>query len=147
MNALTPVTADGPREGSVRRLTVLYDETCATCLKWAAWLTEQRSLVRLELLPAGSKAAHDQFPHVAAWLGRELVVVDDRARAWIGPPAFVMCLWALARFRWAASLAARPLLAPLATRVFEHISNRRRRGDPTCAACADRLQFRDKWEV
>ena len=127
----------------VRRLTVLYDERCERCRRWADWLAAQPSFVPVELLPAGSRVAHVRYPHVRRWLGRELVVVDNEARAWAGPPAFVMCLWATIRFRWAASFAARPLVAPIANAWFRHYSAGRHRrsnsadGDwlPGCESC------------
>jgi predicted DCC family thiol-disulfide oxidoreductase YuxK len=122
--------ATGRPVAPVRRLTVLYDERCERCRRWSAWLARQRSYVPVELLPADSPAASVRYPYVRRWLGRELVVVDDRARAWVGPPASVMCLWATVRHRWAASFATRPLVAPVSDAWFRHYSaGRHRRRD------------------
>jgi predicted DCC family thiol-disulfide oxidoreductase YuxK len=137
------IPSDGLSEEPVRRLTILYDERCARCRRWARRLAGQRFLVPVELLPAGSSQARARYPHVAAWLGRELVVVDNAARAWIGPPAFVMCLWAMRRSRWAAALASRPRLAPIANRFLGRLG---RRGDhdhaaDSCPACAAGTRF------
>lgn len=44
-------------------------------------------------------------PWVEQWLGGlvpvgdDLVVIDDWGRAWVGPDAFVVCLWGLNRYR------------------------------------------------
>jgi predicted DCC family thiol-disulfide oxidoreductase YuxK len=82
------------------------------------------------------------------WLGSELVVVDQHGRAWVGPAAFVICLWATVRYRaWSYRLSA-PTLAPLAERFFLMISKRRdrwsewlRRDDPDCSWC-DQVSLR-----
>jgi predicted DCC family thiol-disulfide oxidoreductase YuxK len=125
MDARIATAADGPLLGSVRRLTILYDERCGDCRRYAAWLARQRFRVQVELLPAGSEEARVRYPHVEPWLGRELVVVDNDARAWIGPPAFVMCLWAMDRTRAASFLASRPVIGRAANAFFRHLSKRR----------------------
>lgn len=123
------------------RLTVLYDETCAFCRRCRDWLLAQPCFVEVELLAAGSPAARARYGTLP-WLGRELIVVDDRGRGWIGPGAFLTCLWATVRYRpWAYRLSG-PTLAPLAERFFRHISKRRDRwgawldrDDPDCSWC------------
>jgi hypothetical protein len=79
---------------------------------------------------------------VEAWLGKELVVVDEVGNAWVGPAAFVTCLWATARYRQISYTLGRPTFAPLAERFFMHISKRRDRfgtwvdrNDPDCSWC------------
>lgn len=125
----------------VERLTVLYDERCGFCRRCRDWLLGQRCLVRVELLPAGSKAVAARYPGVP-WLGRELVVVDDLGRVWVGPAAFLACLWATLRYRRWAFLLARPGFARLAERFFLYVSRRRNRwagwlgrDDPDCSWC------------
>lgn len=126
----------------VARLTVLYDESCAICRRARDWLLTQPCLVEVELLPAGLPPVRRRFLGTEQWLGRELVVVDDRGRAWIGPAAFLTCLWATVRYRsWAYRLATLGL-APLAERFFRLVSKRRdrwsswlRRDDPECSWC------------
>jgi hypothetical protein len=53
------------------------------------------------------------------------VVVDNDARAWIGPPAFVMCLWAMDRTRAASFIVSRPVIGKAASAFFRHLSKRR----------------------
>src|SRR3712207_4295280 len=58
-------------------------------------------------------------------LGNELVVVADSGQVWIGPPAFLLCLWALRDWRsWSYRLST-PALAPHAERFFLELSRRR----------------------
>lgn len=128
------------------RLTVLFDERCALCRRARDWLLTQPCFVEVELLPAGSAIARDRYASMP-WLGRELVVVDQSGRAWVGPAAFLTCLWATVRYRsWAYRLAS-PTLAPLAERFFMFVTKRRDRWsgwlgreDPSCTWC-DQVQF------
>ena len=130
--------ADAP----ARALTVLYDDRCAFCLRCKEWLEGQPCFVPVELLPARSEAAARRFPDVQH-RGQELIVADDAGRVWVGPPAYLMCMWATARYRsWSYALS-QPALAPLATRFFLWVSGRRarwsawlHRDDPDCPWCA-----------
>jgi predicted DCC family thiol-disulfide oxidoreductase YuxK len=110
----------------MNRLTVLYDGTCALCLRCRDFLTSSRTLVPLELLSCQSREARERFGAVP-WLGEELVVVSDEGDVWIGPAAFLVAMWALADYReWSYRLSG-PELAPLAERFFVAISSQRRR--------------------
>jgi predicted DCC family thiol-disulfide oxidoreductase YuxK len=124
--ATFPLSGEGLR-GLPRTLTVLYDESCRLCRRCRDWLLTQPCLVPMELLPAGAPDVRARFAPMEPWMGKELVVVDDRGRAWIGPAAFILCLWATARYRtWAFRLST-PRLAPLAERFFVVVSKRRDR--------------------
>src|SRR3712207_2282108 len=107
---------------TTQRLTVLYDESCALCRRCRDWLLTQPCLVDVELVPAGSPLARSKYAAVQPWLGRELIVVNDEGHAWMGPAAFVTCLWATARYRSISYSLARPHLAPLAERFFMLVS-------------------------
>ncbi len=110
--------------GIPTRLSVVYDERCALCRRCRDWLMQQRCLIHVELLPAGSEQARLRYGTLP-WLGSELVVADEHGHVWIGPAGFLMCLWATARYRsWSYRLSA-PALAPLAERFFKHVSRRR----------------------
>jgi predicted DCC family thiol-disulfide oxidoreductase YuxK len=131
-----------------RRLTVLYDERCRFCLRCRDWLLGQPCLVEVEMLPAGSPAARRRYGALPV-LGDELVVFDDRGRGWVGAAAFLVCLWATARYRpWAYRLS-RPAFAHHAERFFLFVSKRRDRWnrwldqDDDCTYC-DEVRFR--WE-
>jgi predicted DCC family thiol-disulfide oxidoreductase YuxK len=110
----------------VNRLTVLYDGTCALCVRCRDFLAASKTLVPLELLSCQSHSARDRFGGVP-WLGEELVVVSDEGDVWVGPAAFLVALWSLADYReWSYRLSG-PELAPLAERFFVAISSQRKR--------------------
>lgn len=110
-----------------RSLTVLYDERCALCRRCRDWLLTQPCLLPVSLVPAGSVVGDARHTSVEPWLGKELVVVDDAGRSWVGPAAFLTCLWATARYRSVSYVLSRPGLAPLAERFFLFVSKRRDR--------------------
>lgn len=131
-------------------LTILFDESCALCRRCRDWLLTQPCLVPVQLLPAGSPAARSRYASLGPWLGKELVVVDDEGNAWVGPAAFVVCLWATARYRSVSYFLARPALAPFAERFFLFVSKRRDRfnrwaGEPDtdCSWCDGVMVGRD----
>ncbi|MEX2457582.1 MAG: DCC1-like thiol-disulfide oxidoreductase family protein [Actinomycetota bacterium] len=126
---------------STRSLTVLYDERCRFCRRCRDWLLTQPCRVAVELLPAGSEEARRRYGDVP-WLRNELVVVDDAGRVWAGPAAFLVCLWATAKYRPWAFVLARPRLSPYTSRFFRFVSARRDRlstwfgkDDPDCSWC------------
>ena len=124
-------------------LTVLYDERCAFCVRCRDWLATQPVLVDVQLLPAGSPEALARVGG-AAWVGTELVVLDEEGHAWTGPDAFLMCMWATARFREWAYRFSGPRLGRFAERFFLHVSKQRGRysqwlgaAEPECTYCDD----------
>ena len=113
------------RARSPRALTVLFDPTCALCQHCCRWMLEQPSYVELRFLPCTGEEAKAQFGDLP-WLSDELIVVGDAGEVWVGPAAFLTCLWALVSFReWSFRLAG-PAFAPLAERFFLALSSRRR---------------------
>ena len=108
----------------MRKLTVLYDATCAFCLRCRHWATDQRALVPLEFIPRRSAEAERRFPGAGS-AEDELVVVSDEGAVYRGDGAFLMCLWALEDYReWSLRLAA-PSMRPLARRALEWVSHNR----------------------
>jgi predicted DCC family thiol-disulfide oxidoreductase YuxK len=106
-------------------LTVLYDPECALCRRARAWMLGQAAYVRLEFLPATSPEARTRYGELP-WLGDELVVVSNRGQVWVGPAAFITCLWALVAFRpWSLRLAGP--FAGFAERFFLAVSKNRDR--------------------
>ena len=149
MNAAETTARTPIPGGDVRKLTVLFDENCRFCLRCRDWLVTQPCLVEVELMPSGSVEAHERFGSVP-WLGKELVAADDRGEAWIGPAAFLVCLWATARYRPWSYLLSRPGFSHHAERFFMHVSKRRdrwgawlSRKDPDCSYCDD---VRMRWD-
>jgi predicted DCC family thiol-disulfide oxidoreductase YuxK len=110
----------------MRKLTVLFDPDCGLCGAASEWLGRQRTLVPLELVPAGSPAAIRRFPDLPPErTAGELTVVADDHFVYRGDRAFVMCLWAVERTRgWSLSLGAAGDGA-LARRFFRSLSTHR----------------------
>ncbi|HJR44600.1 MAG TPA: DCC1-like thiol-disulfide oxidoreductase family protein [Actinomycetota bacterium] len=127
---------------STRSLTILFDESCALCRRCRDWLLTQPCLVPVQLVPAGSPLMRARYQAIEPWLGKELVAVDDAGHVWVGPAAFITCLWATARYRAISYTLARPALAPFAERFFMFVSKRRDRfgrwiheDDAECSWC------------
>jgi predicted DCC family thiol-disulfide oxidoreductase YuxK len=108
----------------MQRLTILYDERCAFCLRCRDWLAQQPCLVEVELLPAGSSVAIERSGALP-WAGKVLVVADEQGQIWVGPSAFLICLWATVRYRGWAYRLSRPGWSRYAERFFLHVSKRR----------------------
>jgi predicted DCC family thiol-disulfide oxidoreductase YuxK len=107
------------------RLTVLYDAACPFCVGCMEWMENQPAHVHLRFLPSDSPEARRRFGALP-WLGRELCVVGERGEIWVGPAAFLLCMWALVRWRdWAERLAS-GALAPVAGWFFALLSRERR---------------------
>jgi predicted DCC family thiol-disulfide oxidoreductase YuxK len=85
------------------RLTIAYDPACAFCRKCHGWLAQEPAFIPLDFVPTGSPAATNRLGNYGQAQG-ELVVGDDHGNVWVGPEAFVMCLWATRRWR---SMSAR----------------------------------------
>jgi predicted DCC family thiol-disulfide oxidoreductase YuxK len=109
----------------MRELTVLYDASCALCVRCREWLGQEVAFVPMRFVPCGSDEARDRYASIP-WLGEELVVVSDEGDVWAGPAAFLVSLWALEEWReWSYTLSA-PAFAPLVERFFHAVSSRRR---------------------
>jgi predicted DCC family thiol-disulfide oxidoreductase YuxK len=110
---------------SPKSLTVLFDPGCALCRRCRDWMLRQPTYVDLRFLPCTADEARVRYGDIP-WLGDELVVVGDAGEVWVGPAAFLTCLWALEDWRqWSYRLAG-PAFAPLAERFFVVLSDRRR---------------------
>lgn len=108
-----------------RSLTVVFDPGCALCRRCRDWMLRQDTYVPLTFLACTATEARSRFGDLP-WLGDELIVVSDAGEVWIGPAAFLTCLWALSEYRaWSYRLAA-PAFAPLAERFFLLLSDKRR---------------------
>ncbi|MEM7275217.1 MAG: DCC1-like thiol-disulfide oxidoreductase family protein [Actinomycetota bacterium] len=102
-------------------LVVVHDATCEVCRRCRRWIEGQPSLVPIRFVEAND-------PAIVRWLGGmvpvgdELVVVDSFGRAWVGPDAFITCLWALTRYRDLAVRLQRPGARTLAKHAFHAVS-------------------------
>jgi predicted DCC family thiol-disulfide oxidoreductase YuxK len=144
-NRVPPVDHGGPAAvaleataAEVAHLTVVYDGTCALCRRCRRWVEQQPQLVPFRFVASSE-------PWVQRWLGGlvpvgdDLVVVDDGGRAWVGPDAFVVCLWGLSRHRKLAMRLQRAGGRLLAKHIFHSVSGVRGMvsyaiPDPDCPA-------------
>ena len=106
------------------RLTVVYDEDCEVCRRCRHWLSLQATHLPVDFLAAGDPAAKDRFGQLA-WYRIELMVVADDGRAWVGPAAFIMCLWSTVKWRRTSYRLRSPSFAPLAESFFHGLSSHR----------------------
>jgi predicted DCC family thiol-disulfide oxidoreductase YuxK len=149
MDPSEAMIGEGVPTSSVTKLTILFDERCTFCLRCRDWLATQPCLVEVELMPSGSVEARERFG-ASPWLGKELVVVDDHGDAWVGPAAFLVCLWATVRYRPWSYLLSRPGFSRHTERFLMHVSKRRdrwgawlSRKDPDCSYCDE---VRIRWD-
>jgi predicted DCC family thiol-disulfide oxidoreductase YuxK len=107
-------------------LTVLYDPVCGLCQRAHGWLADQPKLVELRFVPCNSEEARRRYPRLNhALTQQDLTVVGEEGAVYFGPKAWVMVLWALARYReWAYRLSS-PELLPTTRRVVSLISQNR----------------------
>lgn len=107
-------------------LTVLYDGRCALCRRAQSWLESQPKFVPLEYVAAGSQEARRRFPgldHDNTLV--DLTVVSFNGEVYHGAKAWIMCLWALKKYRGTALRLATPELMPTAKRVIAWVSRNR----------------------
>lgn len=99
---------DGECRGPVM-LTVLYDRRCPLCRRLRAWLASQGTLVAMEFLAAGSDEARRRFPSLDHERTRSvLTVVAQDGSYYEAERAWLVCAWALPRWRGLAEHFSRP---------------------------------------
>ena len=118
-----------PSCGGVRIMkkpTVLYDVHCQMCCNIRVWFATQPAFVELEFLAFQLNETRERFPGIENMSPeRQLTIIADTGEVWSGVDAWIMCLWALRKYRnWSQRLAL-PALKPFARRVCELVSNNR----------------------
>ena len=112
----------------MRSLTVLYDPTCPLCCKAAVWLSEQEKYVPLNVVASGSPEALRAFPTIDHEATRnQLTVIGDGGEVYYDERGWLMCLWALRKYRPMALRFSQPGMLPAAKRFVLWVS--RHRGD------------------
>jgi predicted DCC family thiol-disulfide oxidoreductase YuxK len=106
------------------RLLVLYDSACPFCAWCREWLEAREHEVELRFLCCRTRAARERYGAIGE-LGRELFVVDERGRYWMGPAAFAVCGWALTSWRWLMLALLADLFWPITRVLFQWISDNR----------------------
>src|SRR6185295_2782669 len=95
--------------GPMTSLTVRYDARCGLCCAVASWIDRQAQLVPVACVPATGDVV-------------EMAVVADTGEEWSGDDAWVMVLWALARYRHWAYRLANPSMRSTARALFKTLS-------------------------
>lgn len=109
----------------MKALYVLYDAHCALCQRCLRFLSSEPQLVPVRGLSRDGPEAAFTFPELDVAQDDDLVVVSDEGAVYRGPDAFIVCLWALTRYRVWAHRLARPALRPLARAAFDSLSGNR----------------------
>jgi predicted DCC family thiol-disulfide oxidoreductase YuxK len=107
-------------------LTVLYDVRCALCRQARSWLASQPKYVPMAFVPAGSREAWRRFPNLdhGSTL-EELTVIGWQGEVYRGAKGWVMCLWALKKYRSASLRLSTPEMLPVARRLIAWVSRNR----------------------
>jgi predicted DCC family thiol-disulfide oxidoreductase YuxK len=109
----------------VKRLVVIYDDSCGFCVRCRWWLARQPAFVEYAFVPRSSPALARLFPGLALGHKTELVVVGDDGSVYRDDAAFIMCLYGLQAYReWSLRLAT-PALMPFAAQFFRTVSKSR----------------------
>jgi predicted DCC family thiol-disulfide oxidoreductase YuxK len=110
----------------VKKLYVLFDSRCRLCSRAAFWIRTQPAYLKIETIAACSHRLPTLFPGLRTSPGpEELVVIADSGEVYRGLSAWLMCLYALRRYRaWALRLA-RPGWRPFARRAVAFLSDHR----------------------
>ena len=110
----------------MKKLYVLYDASCGLCVRAARWLREAPAYLEIQVLPSGSHKAAKLFPSLrTSPTPEELIVIADTGEVYRDLSAWLMCLYALRRYRsWALRLS-RPGWKPLARRAVEFLTDHR----------------------
>ena len=114
----------------MRQLTVLYDPQCGLCRRVHSWLVQQPKYVEMIFVPVASEEAYYRYPLLNhALTMKDVTVISDEGAVYWGAKAWLMCLWALHRYReWSLRLSS-PELLPTARRVISMISQNRQHLD------------------
>lgn len=107
-------------------LTIFHDPDCGLCAQFKRWLISQDSYPDLQFIPYNSAQARARLPIIDDLdAGGEIIVIADDGRWWQGPSAWLICLWALKRYReWSYRLAT-PSLMPTVERLCHLLSENR----------------------
>ena len=110
----------------MKRLTILYDGGCVLCLRCRLWALRQARYFQIEFIDQCSLEARTRFPTLN--LGptpSELIAIGDDGSIYRDDSAWIMCLYAMRRYRPLAMRLAKPALRGLARRVYDLVSSHR----------------------
>jgi predicted DCC family thiol-disulfide oxidoreductase YuxK len=91
----------------MKKLFILYDPTCGLCIRAAAWLERQPAFFPIIPVARGYGYAQTHFPTLTISQDDELIAISDTGDVYRGHSAWLMCLYALKRYRpWSFRFAA-----------------------------------------
>lgn len=110
----------------MKTLFVLFDSSCGLCGKCARWLTTEPAYFDIRAIPSGTHRAAQLFPALSQLpKPEELIVIADTGEVYRGFSAWIMCLYALKRYRaWSVRLS-RPGWSRLARRAVHFLTEHR----------------------
>jgi predicted DCC family thiol-disulfide oxidoreductase YuxK len=110
----------------VRGLAVFFDQDCHLCRTCRSWLEAQPKYFPVEFVAYQSRRARKICPRLGELSpDREIVVMADNGQIYQGGSAWIMCLYALRRYRELSFRLAHPMLLPLAKKMCHVISGNR----------------------
>jgi predicted DCC family thiol-disulfide oxidoreductase YuxK len=110
----------------VKHLYVLFDAECALCCRCRDWIMRQPAYLPLYFIPLQSPDIAQRFPGIEALKPNEqLLLISDGGAVYRGASAWIICLWALRKYRLHAQRLAAPVLLPFARTVCESLSRNR----------------------
>ena len=125
---------------TIDRLTVFFDADCGLCWRARHWLAKQTKYLPLDFVSVQSSRREELLPGVDTKdMLRELTVLRSNGALYRGAKAWIVCLWALRKYRsWSLRLA-NPALYPLAKRAISIASSKRHSINvlmPSTGSCA-----------
>jgi predicted DCC family thiol-disulfide oxidoreductase YuxK len=110
----------------MKRLVVIYDDSCGFCVRCRWWLARQPAFVEYVFVPRSTPSLERLFPGLLVGEKAELILIGEQGEVYRDDAAFIMCLYGLQAYReWSLRLAS-PALMPLAAQFFRSLSKRRR---------------------
>ena len=111
---------------TVQRLAVFFDQECSLCRACRRWLMSQDKYFPVDFIAYQSRLAREICPQLADMNPeKEIVVMADNGQLYQGGSAWIMCLYALRRYRELSFKLAHPMLLPLAKKICHVVSNNR----------------------
>ncbi len=112
----------------VAAIAVFYDQECNLCRACRQWLMAQEKYFPVEFMAYQSCRAREACPQLMELNpDKEIVVMADNGQIYQGGSAWIMCLYALRRYRELSFKLAHPMLLPLAKKMCHVVSNNRMR--------------------
>ena len=120
--------SEKPAAAPVSALAVFFDQECKLCRACRRWLMAQDKFLPLEFIAYQSPRARRVCPKLEELdPEKEIVVMADNGQVYQGGSAWIMCLYALRRYRELSFKLAHPMLLPLAKKMCHVVSNHRGR--------------------